>query len=101
MPTVSHGTRVVVEVAFDCGCTMIYVFDLVDAEEAKSWAMPMTPAKMEGKYWVAEEMKPGEPDNICGHVSDRCDIADEKYAPAKELGVQLAIEYLANLERIA
>ncbi len=96
-----NNTRVVAEVTFDCGCSMVYVFDLVDATEAKQWAMPMTPAKIgEGMCWVADEMRPGEPDTICGHVSDRCDIADEKYAPAKELGVQLAIEYLSNLEKI-
>ncbi len=80
-----NNTRVVAEVTFDCGCSMVYVFDLVDATEAKQWAMPMTPAKIgEGMCWVADEMRPGEPDIACqfcneqklsNRVPDPCRVA--------------------------
>ena len=50
--------------------------------------------------WSATEVNPGEPDIICGQALDRCTISDERYTPAKESGVRLAIEYLANLESI-
>lgn len=97
----SHQVKVTVAVEFDCGCTMIYLFDRITAEEREQteWGEPMVPAKM-GGYWVADEENPGEPDIICGRIRDNCDLADEKYASAKKAGLATALEYVEQLEGI-
>ena len=105
---VSHQTRLVVDVPFECGCSIIYLFDLLFYEEAKEWAHPMVPSTVKaGYYWVADETHPGEADNYCGKLAPSCNLAGKTatgsitaYETAKADGLKQALEYLKTLETL-